>query len=360
MTKVDLENDDELYKILIKDKKDQEIYTFYLDLKDYVRINFVYCEIKYPLILPKHAYTTNELKKIIYLIYKIDNISIIKEDKEFEDIKLKVNDILFIKDLKLKRPKNIPTPEYINDKNKKITKDILSKLSTGNIHSKNEKENNLTFYHILNSFSINNNLKFLIVDKMDIKENIIDHSYKYGVINQNSTQLLNQLNIKFILKLDEDYSKVPTDNKERLNYEFDFKKKLSNIINVDIKRIIIIDIIKGSVCLHWTVEDLSQNEVSQILTRNDDEFRNSFNTFVEISAHPLFFTFGFDISQFNSNFNRDYSIMGNNQITLNRGSKPYYLPMGCKRFGLNVDQKISDFGNEWIGDIDSSWEVIYH
>lgn len=64
---------------------------------------------------------------------------------------------------------------------------------------------------------------------------------------------------------------------------------------------------------------------------------------------------------FDYRFNQDYRrATFDGRKTLKRGGQPYDLPIGWKRFAINIQGLYSDPTGTWIKDDDSGWAVAYH
>jgi len=58
--------------------------------------------------------------------------------------------------------------------------------------------------------------------------------------------------------------------------------------------------------------------------------------------------------------NQDFRGMADDGRKLHRGGQPYELPVGWKRFAVNVKGQYDDGNNRWLKEDDSGWAVAYH
>lgn len=63
---------------------------------------------------------------------------------------------------------------------------------------------------------------------------------------------------------------------------------------------------------------------------------------------------------FDFRFNQDFREVKDDGRKLFRGGQPYELPIGWKRFAVNVKGQYDDGDNTWLREDDSGWAVAYH
>jgi len=73
---------------------------------------------------------------------------------------------------------------------------------------------------------------------------------------------------------------------------------------------------------------------------------------VTVDAHPE--------EMFDFRFNQDFRNLADDGRKLMRGGQPYQLPLGWKRFAVNVKGQYDDGDNKWLKEDDSGWAVAYH
>jgi hypothetical protein len=78
--------------------------------------------------------------------------------------------------------------------------------------------------------------------------------------------------------------------------------------------------------------------------------------------HPAFREMRLNCHSFDSQWDRDYRVMGNCPQGEMRGGLPYYPPRGFLRFGLNVTGRFDRGDDRWLGmsNVPGEWAVFYH
>ncbi|ETN99205.1 hypothetical protein RFI_38276 [Reticulomyxa filosa] len=116
------------------------------------------------------------------------------------------------------------------------------------------------------------------------------------------------------------------------------QNKLARVHQVQGERIQIVEVFLGSFCAKYTIDDLDQTTLEQML--NSDlagRLRVEFPSFKDLKIHPLFFTPAFDVAMFDNKGNKDFA-NENSSFTLGPTGlqKKYQQPTGWTRYGLKV------------------------
>eukprot|EP00933_Yihiella_yeosuensis_P055331 TRINITY_DN5406_c0_g2_i1.p2 TRINITY_DN5406_c0_g2~~TRINITY_DN5406_c0_g2_i1.p2 ORF type:complete len:382 (-),score=77.70 TRINITY_DN5406_c0_g2_i1:296-1441(-) len=84
-----------------------------------------------------------------------------------------------------------------------------------------------------------------------------------------------------------------------------------------------------------------------------DAFKDALSTAgVKVESSPE--------EMFSFAFNQDFRNMRDDGRKMTRGGQDYKLPIGWKRFAVNVKGQFDDGNNRWLREDDSGWAVAYH
>merc|ERR1712151_1120890 len=73
---------------------------------------------------------------------------------------------------------------------------------------------------------------------------------------------------------------------------------------------------------------------------------------VDVTASPE--------EMFDFSFNQDFRTLKDTGRVFSRGGKDYRIPVGWKRFAVNVKGQYDDGDNSWLRENETGWAVAYH
>ncbi|CAB9510326.1 expressed unknown protein [Seminavis robusta] len=129
----------------------------------------------------------------------------------------------------------------------------------------------------------------------------------------------------------------------------DIKLRLARCLEVEASRIVVANIFKGSVCVEYTVNDLTLRERHAILQQDTNgRLQREFREYLELKIHPLMFRPAFDLAMFDPLGNKSFVREGQSfQVGPSGFQKMYKQPQGWTRFGLKVRTEDPQ-GDRWL------------